>query len=71
MNPEEEFDDIFKRKTEKAKFSFNEADWEKARKMIDKERIASFNSSSRINYWHISAVVLVSSIAILYFSLPE
>ncbi len=71
MRPEEEFDDIFKRRTEGAKFSFNESDWEKARKMIDRERMAAFNSASRINYWYVSALVLMSSIAVLYFALPE
>lgn len=71
MKFEEEFDDIFKRKAEEAKFSFRESDWEKARKMIDQERLAAFNSASRVNYWYISALVLVSSIAVLYFALPE
>jgi hypothetical protein len=71
MKFEEEFDDIFKRKTEEAKFGFRESDWEKARKMIDQERMAAFNSASRINYWYVSAFVLVSSIALIYFSLPE
>ncbi|MCU0359797.1 MAG: PorT family protein [Bacteroidia bacterium] len=71
MNLEEEFDDIFKQRAEEANFNFRESDWEKARKMIDKERMAAFHASSRINYWHVSALVLVISIALLYFALPE
>jgi len=71
MNLEEEFDDIFKRKTEEAKFSFRESDWEKARKMIDHERLAAFNSASRVNYWYVSALVLISSVAVIYYALPE
>jgi hypothetical protein len=71
MNLEEEFDDIFKQKAEEANFNFKESDWEKARKMIDKERMAAFHASSRINYWHVSALVLVISIALIYFALPD
>lgn len=71
MSFEEEFDDIVKRKAEEAKFSFRESDWEKARKMIDQERMAAFNSASRVNYWYVSAFVLLSSMAVLYFALPE
>jgi len=71
MSSEKEFDDIFRKKSEEAKFNFQASDWEKARKMIDKERLAEFNQGSRFNYWYLSAVIVLVASFTFYFAYPE
>lgn len=71
MKAEEEFDDIFRKRMEDARFDYRESDWEKVRRRIDEQRLAEYRSPSGIKYWIVSTIALLGSAALIYLSIPE
>lgn len=71
MKAEEEFDDIFRKRSEEARFEYRESDWEKVRRQIDEQRLAEYRSASGINYWIVSTIALLGSAILIYLSVPK
>ncbi|HQQ93534.1 MAG TPA: hypothetical protein PLQ93_03190 [Bacteroidia bacterium] len=71
MKAEEEFDDIFRRKIDEARFSIRDSDWENARRLIDRNRTGTVATSSAKMYWLVSGVVALGASTLLYLAVPE
>jgi hypothetical protein len=67
MSYEEEFDRIIRQKAEDAEFPFDEKNWEKAGRLLDRE--SAFRNAQRLRNIYVPAAIGVTLVTAVFFSL--